>query len=64
MKFRDLFVPKYLHSNPEVRIRFIERIDDKNLISQMSEKDDNQQVRNAAIQRLQQLDQRKGVSAH
>ena len=62
MKFRDLFVPRYLHSDPNVRIKFINKVDDKNLIQQMSEKDEDQSVRAAAIERLQMLDKRKTVS--
>jgi hypothetical protein len=63
MKFRDLFVPRYLHSDPNVRIKFLNKVDDKNLIQQMSEKDEDQSVRAAAIERLQALDKRKTVSA-
>ena len=28
MRFSDFFVPKYLHSNPNVRIKFINRTTD------------------------------------
>lgn len=62
MKFRDLFVPKYLHSDPDVRIKFVNKLDDKNLIKQMSEKDENQGVRAAALDRLQSLQKRTTVS--
>lgn len=62
MKFKDLFVPKYLHSDPTVRIKFINKVDDKHLITQMSEKDQDQSVRAAAIERLKALEKRKSVS--
>ena len=55
MKFRDLFVPRWLHSNPEVRKKAIARIDDPNLLKQIGEKDDDPMVREAASDRLLQI---------
>ena len=52
MKFSDLFVPKYMHSNPEVRRQAVHRLDDAKLLQQISEKDDDAGVRQAAAQRL------------
>ena len=63
MKFSDLFVPKYLHSDPEVRKSFVSRLDDKNSLSQMSRKDQDETVRDAAIARLNQLRSYKQTSA-
>lgn len=63
MKFKDLFVPKYLHSDPHVRIKFIHANDDRHLIRQMSEKDEDQSVRSAAIERLQALERSKSATA-
>jgi len=34
MGFSDLFVPKYLHSNPKVRIKFVNKCQDLNLLEQ------------------------------
>ena len=42
MKFRDLFVAKYLHSDPEVRMKFVMSSNDAKLLRQMSEKDDDE----------------------
>ena len=55
MKFSDLFVPRYMHSNPEVRLQAIERIEDPGLLEQMSEKDDDKRVRSAAAQKAARL---------
>ena len=33
MKFQDIFVPRWQHSNPEVRIKALQRIKDKSLIT-------------------------------
>ena len=55
MKFRDLFVPRYLHSNPEVRKKFASRCDDTYLLEQMSQKDESEMVCRAAAERLQEL---------
>ena len=42
MKFRDLFVAKYLNSDPEVRLKFVMNSNDAKLLRQMSEKDDDE----------------------
>lgn len=55
MRFSDLFVPKYLHSNPKVRIKFISNTTDVNLLEQMIEKDEDDSVVMAARDRLQAL---------
>jgi hypothetical protein len=52
MKFSDLFAPRYLHSNPEVRKKAIAHIEDAKLLLQISEKDDDAGVRQAAAERL------------
>ena len=56
MKFSDLFVPRFQHSNPEVRKQAILRLDDPKLLKQLAEKDDDPDVRQIAADRL--------VSAH
>jgi hypothetical protein len=55
MKFRDLFVPRWHHSNPEVRKRAIARIDNPDLLKQISENDDDPIVREAAADCLLQI---------
>ncbi len=55
MSFRDFFVPKYLHSDPGVRIKFVKSLNDRILLKQMSEKDKDKVVRNAAIEQLKSI---------
>lgn len=55
MKFRDLFVAKYLNSDPEVRMRFVMNSKDAKLLRQMSEKDNDERVRRAAAERADAL---------
>ena len=55
MKFSDLFVPKYLHSNPDVRLKLISKTGDINLVEQMAQKDKDAVVRRAAAERAQVL---------
>jgi hypothetical protein len=52
MKFRDLFVPRWLNSNPDVRCQAVLKINDAGLLAQIAEKDEAQSVRDAANQRL------------
>ena len=55
MKFSDLFVPKYLHSNPDVRLKLIAKTKDINLVEQMAQKDADANVRKSATERAQTL---------
>ena len=55
MRFSDFFVPKYLHSNPEVRIKFINSSIDLKLLEQMIENDQDDNVVMAARERIQAL---------
>jgi len=55
MQFSDFFVPKYLHSNPKVRIKFINNTTDVKLLEQMVEKDEDNDVVLAARERLSGL---------
>ncbi|MBU8911828.1 MAG: hypothetical protein KOO65_11220 [Desulfobacterales bacterium] len=55
MKFSDLFVPKYLNSNPDVRQKFVARTKDVNLLEQMAQKDEDPGVRRSAAERAQML---------
>ena len=55
MRFSDFFVPKYLHSNPEVRIKFVNNTTDLKLLEQMIEKDEDENVCLAAKKRLRAL---------
>jgi hypothetical protein len=63
MKFRDLFVPRWQHSNPEIRRNAVRRLKDTSLLKQISETDDHQMVRDAALEQLEALtDQQVRVS--
>ncbi len=55
MGFSDFFVPKYLHSNPQVRIKFVNNCNDLNLLEQMIEKDGDDGVVQAVRDRIQAL---------
>ena len=55
MKFRDLFVARYLHSDPEVRMKFVTNSNDAKLLRQMSEQDKDEKVRRAAMERADAL---------
>lgn len=55
MNIKDLFVPRYLHSNPDVRLKFVEHSKDIKLLLQISEKDADEGVRKAAAERAHEL---------
>ena len=59
MKFQDIFVPRWQHSNPEVRIKAVNRMKDKSLLMQIAEKDDDEMVCMAARDRLSELSEDK-----
>lgn len=61
MKFSDLFMPKHANSNPEIRKKAVLKMNDSNLLAQISEKDTDDGVRALAMQRLNEV---KGVEAH
>ncbi len=55
MKFQDLFVPRWQHSNPDVRRRAVAKLTDPKLLKQISEMDEHQMVRDAAAAQLSQV---------
>ena len=59
MRFRDLFIPRWQHSNPEVRKQAVSRLKDTSLLRQISEKDEHQMVRDAALEQLESLTDRQ-----
>jgi hypothetical protein len=59
MRIRDLFVPRWQHSNPEVRARAVSRLSDTSLLRQISDMDDHQMVRDAALAQLERLTERQ-----
>jgi hypothetical protein len=52
MKFQDFFVPRWQHSDPDVRQKAVARIKDPTLLRQIIEKDDDEMVRLTAQERL------------
>jgi hypothetical protein len=55
MKFRDLFLPKIAHSDPEVRRKAVLEENDPNLLKQVIEKDKDPDVRQTAALRIKEL---------
>ncbi len=55
MSFSDFFVPKYLHSNPKVRIKFVNRTKNVQLLGKIVENDQDNSVVRAAQSRIQAL---------
>ena len=60
MKLSDLFVPRWQNSNPDVRTRAVMKTTDVKLLMQISEKDLDDQVRRAALKRIDDLKDLKG----
>ncbi len=52
MKFRDLFVPAWQRSSPEVRIKAIGKLEDTYILKHIIKSDEDQLVRNAARDQL------------
>ena len=55
MKLRDFFLPKIARSDPEVRKQAVLEEENAELLKNVSEKDDNPEVRKLARQRLEQV---------
>ena len=55
MKFRDFFLPKIAHSNPEVRIDAIKTEENVELLKKVAENDSDPQVVQAAQKRIAAL---------
>jgi len=55
MKFRDFFLPKIAHSNPEVRIAAIKDEENIQLLENVIKNDSDQRVVDAAKSRIEAL---------
>lgn len=55
MSLKDWIVPKYLHSSPKVRMKFVEKSSDARILKQVSESDSDSMIRKAATERLELL---------
>ena len=62
MKFSDIFVPRWQNSNPEIRMRAIERLKDIRLLEQIAEKDEDAGVCQAARLQLESLQVKETVT--
>ncbi|MCP4023563.1 MAG: hypothetical protein GY729_17085 [Desulfobacteraceae bacterium] len=62
MKFSDLFVPKYLHSNPDVRLKFVESTDDWKLLEQIANNDQDNDVKKSAAERAQVIKEKQQIA--
>ncbi len=62
MKFSDIFVPRWQNSNPEVRIRAVERLKDIKLLEQIAQNDAELGVCQAAEHRLESLQVKETVA--
>ena len=61
MKIQDIFVPRYMHSVPDVRMKAVGKLKDTKLLAQIAEKDADQKVRHIASERLNDLKDMRGV---
>ncbi len=52
MAFKDLFNPKYKHSDPEVRRKALGKLEDQNILAEISKNDEDLAVRMVANKRL------------
>ena len=59
MRFQDFFVPRWQHSNPDVRQKAVTRLKDPSLLRQIIDKDDDEMVRLSAQERLAALSDEK-----
>lgn len=59
MRFQDIFVPRWQHSNPEVRTKAVNRMKDKSLLMQIAQNDDDEMVCMAARDRLSEISEEK-----
>jgi hypothetical protein len=57
MKFRDLFLPKIAHSNPDVRISAIESEENIELLKKVAANDTDPRVIQAARKRVEALEE-------
>jgi len=56
MKLGDLFLPKIARSDPEVRKEAVLKEKNPGLLKQVSEKDDDPEVRQLALRQLEALE--------
>lgn len=62
MKFSDIFVPRWQNSNPNIRKKAVQRLQDIRLLEQIAEKDEDPGVCQAAINQLDSLRIKETIS--
>ncbi|NNF47313.1 MAG: hypothetical protein HKN69_11125 [Desulfofustis sp.] len=55
MSLKDWIVPRYLHSNPKVRMKFVENSSDARILKEVSENDSDDSIRKAATARIETI---------
>ena len=55
MKFRDLFLPKLAHSDPEVRKKAVRKEENVELLEKVVENDEDPEVRKLAQKQIEKL---------
>ncbi len=55
MKFSDLFLPKHVRSDPEVRKQAVGKMKDESLLSQIAQNDPDETVRDLATNRVSEI---------
>ena len=61
MKLRDIFLPKYLHPNPLIRRRAIDKLESLLILKLIIKKDPNHNVRKKAAMKYYKIVHRKSV---
>lgn len=56
MKFRDIFLPKIVRSDPEVRKKAVLEEGNQDVLKKVIQNDSDEEVRQAARERLQRID--------
>lgn len=52
MAFKDMFRPKWKHSDAEIRLQAIEKLEDQKILAEVAKNDESPEVRKAAVFRL------------
>lgn len=55
MKFRDLFLPKLAHSDPEVRKKAVRKEENVELLQKVIKNDTDPEVRNLAQKQIEKI---------
>ena len=56
MKFRDLFLPKLAHSDPEVRLKAVSSETNIEVLKKVTQNDGDSRVRELAQKRVEELE--------